>query len=297
MAVRRLPPLNALRAFEAASRHLSIKAAAADLNVTPGAISQQLKLLEESLGLKLFDRRHQAITLTPAGQNYFPAVRRAFESLLDATERLLPDASTAALNISVMPSFAIKWLVPRLGRFQAIHPNVDVRISSSNQLVDFGRDREIDLAVRHGRGRWPGVTAEFLFGERFTPVCSPKLLSGPHPLKTPADLVHHVLLQDALRADWAIWCQAVGLSGIEVSRGPAFSDDGLRLQAAIDGVGVAMGYRHLIAEDLRAGRLVAPFDLTITGETGYYLVFPPRSVKNPTVQAFRAWMLDEVAEV
>jgi LysR family glycine cleavage system transcriptional activator len=292
---RPLPSLNGLRAFEAAARHLSVKSAAEELNVTPGAVSQQLKRLEAELGIALFARRGNEIALTDAGARYAASVRVAFARLVEATALVQPRQGRRSITISTLPSFAIKWLVPRLGRFQASHPDIDVRISASSQLVDFARD-QVDGAIRHGLGRYAGLKCWFLLPEELFPVCSPVLIErGPHPLRTPADLKHHVLLHDSNSREWSMWLEAAGIAGIDAERGPSFSDNGLLLQAAITGQGVAISRGALVAEDLAEGRLVVPFNIVLPSELAYYFVCPEDSAGEPKLARFREWLLEEAA--
>lgn len=226
---RRLPHLNALRAFEAAGRHGSFTRAAAELHVTHAAISHQVRALEEHLGVSLFRRTTRAVKLTDAGQTLLPVMTKALDAMADAIQRLGADDATGSLTVGVTPAFAARWLVPRLAGFQAAHPEIDVRLAPSYQLVDFTRD-EADLAVRYGHGRWSGVRADKLLSLDTVPVCSPALLTGPNPLRTPADLKHHTLLHDDLGEVWRRWLVAAGIDGIDPTRGPKFGDENLMLQ-------------------------------------------------------------------
>jgi LysR family glycine cleavage system transcriptional activator len=298
---RPLPSLNALRAFEAAARHLSFTRAAAELNVTQTAISHQIKGLEEHLGVQLFRRLPRGLVLTEEAQRYAPALRTAFEQIAAATEQLCASGAGGALMLSTVPSFAAKWLVPRLGRFRAAHPEIDLRISASLRLVDFARE-DFDVAVRMGRGNYPGLRVDPLFGEVMFPVCSPRLLAGPKPLSTPADLRHHVLLHDvdvfasafsSVPQAWRLWLERAGVHDIDVERGPVFEDSAMLLDAAIEGQGVALGRSALVAADLAAGRLVKPFDISLPFELTHYLVCPEATADRPRIAAFRAWLLAE----
>jgi LysR family glycine cleavage system transcriptional activator len=289
----RLPSLNALRAFEATARHLSFKEAGRELHVTPGAVSQQVKALEGELGVPLFRRLTRAIVLTEHGQALRPKVVQAFQLLAAAVEGVRPAARSGPLNISTFPSIAAKWLVPRLGRFAALHPEIDVRLSASPGLVDLRRDN-VDLAVRQGRGKWPGLAAELLFHSQLFPVCSPALLRGPHPLRTPADLRHHTLLHSSRGdAEWRLWLDAHGVTGVDSSRGPRFSDDALALEAAVDGQGVAISRDILEAADLSSGRLVRPFAQSTPDWFGCYVVYPEERAADPRIVAFRDWIVAE----
>lgn len=291
----RLPSLNALKAFEAAGRHLSFTRAAQELHVTQAAISHQIKGLEEQLGIRLFRRGPRGLLLTDAGQSYLPAVRQAFEQLSQATETLLTRDVSGVLTVSVLPSFGAKWLVPRLRRFRASCPDLDVRVSANEDLVDFERD-DVDLAVRYGRGVYPGLCSEWLMAEVFFPVCSPLLArEGPHPLDRPEDLRFHTLLHDDISTSWEAWLAAAGVKGINVRRGPAFDDSSMLLQAAVDGQGVALGRSALAADDLAAGRLIRPFDLSLPAEFAYFVVYPERYAARPGLAQFRDWLLEEAA--
>lgn len=289
----RLPNLNGLRAFEAAARHLSFTRAAAELAVTQTAVSHQIRRLEEQLGLSLFLRGRGGLRLSAVGEHYLPAVRAAFDGLREATDALTGQSAVGPLTVSTIASFATKWLVPHLSRFQAVHPDIDIRISTSNSFVDFQRD-EVDCAIRYGHGRWPGVEAVRLMAEDMFPVCSPALLRGEPPLREPQDLGRHSLLHTTtLPDDWRLWLTAVGVEDVDPDRGPAFDIIMMTLQAAIEGMGVALGRTLLVEADLNAGRLVAPFDVSIPTEMAYYLVAPPGHMDWPRLGAFRDWLLVE----
>jgi LysR family glycine cleavage system transcriptional activator len=292
---RRLPPLNALRAFEAAARHLSFTRAADELHVTQTAISHQIKGLEERLGVRLFRRLPRGLLLTEEAQRYLPPVRDAFDQIAAATEQLAAGGSGGRLTVSVLPSFAAKWLVPRLGRFRAAHPDVDLRISASSQLVDFARD-DVDVGIRMGRGAYPGLRVDRLFGESMVPVCSPELLRGPHPLRRPEDLRHHVLLHDDDHAGWQLWLELAGVEGVDARRGPIFTDSGMVVEAAAEGQGVALARSVLAAGDLAAGRLVRPFEVSVPHDLAYYLVSPEATAEQTRIRAFRAWLLAEARD-
>ncbi|HUN52975.1 MAG TPA: transcriptional regulator GcvA [Candidatus Sulfotelmatobacter sp.] len=293
--MRSLPPLNGLRAFEAAARHLSFARAAGELNVTPAAISHQIKALEARLGTPLFRRRNREVLLTDAGQALLPGVRDGFDRLAAAAERVQSREAVGALNVSVLPSLAARWLVPRLARFHARHPDIDLRLSATQNVVDFSRE-DFDAAIRHGRGTWPGLRCDLLLRDEFFPVCSPSLREGPLPLRTPEDLRHHVLLHDSAREDWRLWLAAAGIGGIDLSRGPSFNDGSLLVQAVVAGQGVAVGRRALVAGELAAGRLVRPFDVVLPVDRAYYLVCPAAAAERPKIAAFRAWLMAEAAE-
>jgi LysR family glycine cleavage system transcriptional activator len=298
---RTLPPLNSLRAFEAAARHLSFTKAAEELHVTPAAISHQIKGLEAQLGVPLFRRLTRALRLTEAGQAALPAVRDGFDKLAEAVDLMRAHEESGVVTVSTEPSFAAKWLVPRLDRFRAAHPEFEVRLDATDRLADFQRDN-VDLAIRYGSGDYPSVEVEKLLSEEIFPVCSPKLLDGPHPLRRPEDLRHHTLihldwdLEDVGAPTWRMWLLAAGVTDIDFTRGPVFSMNSLALQAAIEGQGVALASSVLVADDLSAGRLVMPFDVSVCDplDFAYYVVVPKRSAKLPKVAAFRDWLLDEI---
>jgi LysR family glycine cleavage system transcriptional activator len=288
-----LPPLNGLLVFEAAARHLSFTRAAAELNVTQTAVSHQIRRLEEQLGLRLFVRRNRALELTREAREYLPAVRAAFQDLRVATQRLLHGKRDDVLTVSTIVSVAAKWLVPRLAAFQETHPEIEVRIATGTRLVDFRRE-EVDVAIRYGRGHWPGLRADWLMAEELFPVCAPSLLTGPKPLNRPEDLVHHTLLHVELGADeWQLWLTATGLPPrLATQRGMRFDDRLMALQAAMDGLGVAIGHAPLVEADIAAGRLVVPFDAyQLPAEAGYYLVGPHETADLTKIVTFRTWLL------
>lgn len=296
---RRNYPLNALRAFEAAARHLSFVKAADELHVTPAAISHQVKSLEDFLGVQLFRRLPRGLLLNDAGQLFLPELREGFAQLDKAVERVRESDARGPLMISVAPAFAAKWLVPRLERFSAAHPDIDVRISARLAVIDFQRDA-FDAAIRLGRGNYPGLESTKLFDESVTPLCSPRLLEGEFPLRRPEDLQHHLLLHDdslefdAAAPKWSSWLKAAGIKDIDSTRGPHFSHPDHALQAAIDGAGVVLGWRYLATADLAAGRLIAPFDLALPLDLGFFLVCPETHAERPKVALFRQWLLDEI---
>lgn len=294
---RPLPPLNALRAFESAGRHLSFTKAAAELNVTPAAIGHQVKALEELLEVPLFRRLTRALRLTDAGQAALPTLSQGFDKLAQGVEQMRADRESGVLTISVSPSFGAMWLVPRLERFRSRHPDIEIRIDGTDRRVDVARD-DADVALRYGPGGYSGVRVDWLFGQVNTPVCSPALLSGEHPLRQPDDLRHHTLLhidwKDA-EASWRMWLLAAGLHDIDPTRGPRFSMENMAVQAALDGHGVALIGDMLVADELAAGRLVRPFDLSLSTQLtfSYYLLSAKGSAEQPKVAAFRDWLLEE----
>lgn len=287
----RLPSLNGLRAFEAAARHLSFTLAASELNVTQTAISHQIRRLEEELGIRLFIRQNRALALTPEARDYLPGVRAAFNDLRLATDRLLRRDDDKVLTVSTIASLAAKWLLPRLTDFQEAHPGIDVRITTSTSLVDFQRDN-VDAAIRYGRGQWVGLRADWLMADELFPVCSPSLLRGDEPLRTPGDLKDHVLLHTNSGDDWRLWLTAAGLP-TDISRQPGLTFDMtfVTVQAAIDGMGVAMGRTSYVRDDIAKGRLVVPFKIALPADAGFYLVSPEGRREAPKLAAFRQWMI------
>ncbi len=291
---RSLPPLNGLRAFEAAARHMSFTRAAEELSVTQAAVSHQVKALEARLGVQLFRRASRSLILTEDGQRYLPDVRGAFDLIATATTRLRKQDSVGMLTVSVTASFGSKWLVPRLPRFRELQPEIDVRVHAADELVDFSRG-SVDMAIRYGRGNWPDLHAMELFNETFFPVCSPQLLAGPRPLREPSELRHHTLLHEDLMAiDWAVWLRTAGVQGVDPTRGPVFSHANMSLQAAADGQGVALGRSPLADDDLAAGRLVRLFEVSLPGDWAYHIVCPRATADRPKIVAFRDWLLAEV---
>ena len=289
---RRIPPLTALRSFEAAGRHLSFTKAAHELNVTQAAGSHQVKSLEKYFGLKLFRRLNRTLLLTDAGQLYVPPLTDAFEAIHRATRRLRQHQGRARLTVSVLPSFAAGWLVPRLGRFRQRCPDVNLRIHPTVALTDFRRD-DVDLGIRYGRGSYPGLRTDWLMREEFYPVCSPQLLEGPVPLRDPADLTRHTLLYDEATVEWRIWLLAAGVECVDAERGITVTDSSMLLRAAIAGQGVALARSVLAADEIASGRLVRPFDVDVPAEFAYYVASPEESADQPNVAAFREWILDE----
>ena len=291
---RRLPSLNALKAFEAAARHESFTKAAAELHVTQGAVSHQVKGLEDALGLKLFRRERQRLAITEAGRAYLEVVRDAFDRLAAGTERLLDRESRGVLTVTTSPNFAAKWLVHRLGGFAAAYPGIDLRVSASLHHVDFARE-DIDLAVRHGDGTWPGLAVTRLCEEELFPVCSPRLLEGGDGVSSPADLGRLTVLHLDDRRDWRKWLQAAGVPELDIDRGPVFNQASMAIDAAVDGQGVALARTALAAHDLLTGRLVRPFALALKVPYAYWIVCPKATAARPKIATFRDWLLAEAA--
>ncbi|NIZ03366.1 transcriptional regulator GcvA [Thalassospira lucentensis] len=297
----RLPPLQSLRAFDAAARHLSFTRAAEELFVTQGAISQQVRQLEEYLGFRLFHRLPRQIHLTEEGARLSRATSAGFSKIADEIERLKAVEETGVVTVSVLQSFAVKWLVPRLGYFREAYPDIDVRIHADDRLVDLHTE-SIDLAVRFGSGKYPNLHCELLMHDESFPVCSPAYLDAHPELKTPSDIVGHQLLHDATlimdhphAADWEFWLKAVGEPDVDVSRGLRFNSGDMVIQAALIGQGLAMARTSLAALDLKAGNLVRPFPQSVASNGAYYLVYPEDHLKRPRVLAFVNWLKNEVA--
>lgn len=290
--IARLPSLNGLRAFEAAARHMSFTAAAAELNVTQTAISHLIRRLEHEVGLKLFKRESRHLSLTAEGRDYLPQVRNAFQDLRLATDRLMRRDHERVLTISTLASLAAMWLLPRMASFQTKHKDIEVRITTSMELVDF-RDGEIDAAIRYGRGHWPAVQADWLMADELFPVCSPSLLKGKNALRRPEDLARHTLLHtSAYGEDWRQWLTAAGLPIDPVSRpGLTFDLTLMTIQAAIDGLGVAIGRTTYVEADIAKGRLVVPFKMSLPTDAGFYLVYPSDRAMARKLVAFREWLI------
>ena len=295
MVHNRMPPLNALRAFEATARHLSVKNAADELCVTPGAVSQMVKTLEQDLGVALFRRVNRGILLTDAGQMYLPPVRNAFRQIADATTRIAASVDSGILTVSVTPFFASAWLVPRLQSFQDAHPEIDLQVVTGNALVDFARDG-VDVAVRHGLGRYPGLHSERVLTVEIVPVAAPSLAARLGAPKAPRDLTRWPHVHDAERKGWHLWFQAQGIDEIGPPRGPAFDDSGLLLKAVLAAQGAALLPAAMVAPELAAGRLVKLADVTWLEAFAYYLVYPEASHNRPKIAAFRGWILGVAAK-
>ena len=292
---RRLPSLNALKAFEASARHESFTRAAAELFVTQGAVSQQVKALEDELGLRLFNRDGRKLKLTESGRGYLEAVRDAFDRLSTGTERLLRRQSSGLLSVTTSPNFAAKWLVHRLGRFSEVHPEMELRIGASMAQVDFARE-DIDLAIRHGDGSWPGMHVTRLCAEEIFPVCSPALLKGRRRLKAPEDLAHHALLHANDSSHWTRWLEHFRVKGVDGSRGVVFNQASMAIDAAVQGQGVALARTALAAWDLLGGRLARPFHQALAAPFAMWIVCPAATAELPKIAAFRQWLLEEARD-
>lgn len=293
--LRRLPGLNALKSFEAAARHESFTRAAEELCVTQGAVSHQVKALEQELGVKLFNRERQRLVITESGREYLAVVRDAFDRIAIGTERLMQRQSSGALTLSTSPDFAAKWLVHRLGRFSETNPEIDLTISATMHHVDFTREK-VDLAVRHGDGTWPWLHVEQLSAEQLFPVCSPKLIAGRQRLSKPADVLKFPILHLENSNDWARWLEAAGVADPDRVRGPVLNRASMLIDAAVEGQGIALARTTLAAWDLLGGRLVCPFTTALRLSKNYWIVCPKATVMLPKVKKAREWLLGEAAE-
>jgi LysR family transcriptional regulator, glycine cleavage system transcriptional activator len=297
-ASTRLPPLSALRAFEATARLRSFSKAADELNVTPAAISHQIHALEEDLGVRLFHRLNRSIELTASARVLLPGLTEAFAGIQASVRRLRAHNGTGTLTVTASPSFAAKWLVLRLHRFQTQWPDIDVRISATDDVVDLAKG-DFDVAIRYGTGRYPGLAVELLLQNEVFPACSPRLLEAGPPLRTPDDLAHHALIhdqavdRDPLVPTWAMWLKAAGATQVPAASGLTFSVGHLALDAAIAGHGVVLAYSTIAAADLAAGRLVRLFSLALPDLFAYYIVTAPGALERPKVRAFRDWLRKE----
>jgi LysR family glycine cleavage system transcriptional activator len=296
-----LPPLSALRAFEAAARLQSFSKAAEELSVTPAAISHQIHALEEDLGVSLFNRRNRAVELTASARVLLPGLSEAFTGIQSSVRRLRAHNDTGTLNVTASPSFAGKWMVQRLHRFQAEYPDIDVRISATDTMVDLTRG-DFDIAIRYGAGRYPGLVVELLMKNEVFPACSPALLRDGPPLETPADLRNHLLIhdqqvdRDPLAPTWSMWLKAAGVDDAPAAHGLSFSTNVLALEAAIAGHGVTLAYSTTAAADIAAGRLVPLFSLSLPDLFAYYIVTAPGALERPKVKTFRDWLRREADE-
>ncbi|MGE0735741.1 MAG: transcriptional regulator GcvA [Alphaproteobacteria bacterium] len=293
---RRLPPLNGLRAFEAAARHGNFVRAAQELNVTPAAISQQVRGLEAQLGVALFRRHGKRVSLTDAGQFLMPALSDGFDRMARATSQLKGGALKGFVTVSMLPSLANCWLAARLPDFLQRYPDIAVIVRSEGRRVDLLAG-EADIGVRYGRGHHPGLNAELLMREEVFPVCAPSLLDGARALRRPRDLRQHMLLHDAdvqSNEHWAVWdpwLKEFGVEDMDVSKGPRFTDSTTLYAVAMAGAGVALGRSAVVGDELRAGRLVRPFTVSHEAAFAYYIVTAPAKTREPRVAAFCDWML------
>ena len=296
----RTPPLKSLRAFESAARNLSISKAADELYVTPGAISQQIKILEEHLEVQLFNRLHRRILLTDAGQMLLPGIQQGLGSIHVALRDLESVTRKRPVTITTPPSFAIKWLVPRLKLFRTQFPNIDVRIDTSIEVVDLAYS-DIDIAIRFGSGDYPGMDTSLLMHQEVFPVCSPNLIRKEYPLNHPSDLRHYDILKfdediwDSDWPDWQMWLMVAGAEDIDTSRGISYNQQELLVEAAVEGQGIALVGSVSAAADLASGKLIKPFEQTYPLDLAYYLVTTPGKANYPGIPEFRNWIMDQVS--
>lgn len=289
--MRRLPPLNPLRVFEAAARFESFNRAAEHLHVTASAVSHQIKTLEQYLGVELFRRSVRRVTLTETGRGYLPPIRDALEQIGTATEQVLQRSGRTILTVSSAPAFANGWLVPRLAEFQLRHPEIEVRLEAGVHLTDFDTS-DVDVCVRYSaRDEFPGLHAYPLFREELVPVCSPEF-ARENRIERPEDLRRLRLLHSYMRmGQWRSWLEAAGVGDIDPEAGQRFEDNNMSLEAAVSGLGIAIVNRPLVERHLRTGRVVAPFDLSYCSEYLFHVVYPPAAEHDPKVVAFRDWAL------
>jgi LysR family transcriptional regulator, glycine cleavage system transcriptional activator len=288
----RMPPLNALRAFEATARLLSFKQAANELRVTAGAVSQHVKALEEQLGVKLFRRHHNSLALTEAGSAYLPALRNAFSIISESTQRVAAKLAFEVLSVGVQAPFAVKWLFPRLPQLLKDNPQLDIRLGSSIELDDL-REGAVDAIIRYGTGHFPGFHSILVRAARLDPVCSPHLIANGPPLREPSDLRHHTLLHDEFREGWRTWFASQRIEDVDLTRGLSFTDEHLALKAAIEGLGVALGHNLLAEHDIAAGRLVHPLGTGAHEESGYYLVCTNGNADCAKMKTFRTFLASD----
>lgn len=289
-------PLQALRTFVEVAQHGSIKGAASALHVTSGAVSQQIRLLEDRLEMALFTRERQGFRLTEAGARVYPSLLAAFEQIDKAVETLETLKGRQTLTVSTVASFAASWLVPRLGRFKQQHPHIEIRVEATSALVDMRRDR-VDVALRHGLGHYPGLDVTHLMAPVLVPVASPGVVPNSQTLQQPEDCLNYPLLHDADRADWPLWFAALGVvDDPRIERGTAFEDDYLLIRAAVAGQGVALVPQAYAQEEITAGRLVQVLDQPWPARFAYYLVTMPDAMQRPEVKAFADWLQAEAQE-
>jgi LysR family glycine cleavage system transcriptional activator len=292
----RLPPLNALRAFEAAGRHLSFKQAAIELCVTQGAVSRHIINLEGHLGVRLFNRAHRQVSLTPEGAAYLQETRDAFLRISHATEQAQSRPGEGTLRIKAPPTCSIRWLVPRLGRFHALHPDVAVQVTTSHDPLDFERD-DVDVGVHYGETVAESWRCERLFNEVLVPICHRKLLGGRKKHLSAQEIAGQVLLHSIRRpADWRMWFDAAGIKGVGATQELTFENSTMTFQGAVDGLGIAIAQKALVMDDIAAGRIVVPSGIEVRNPVAYYLAFPAAKEKSATVRSFRAFIAGEARE-
>lgn len=285
-----LPPLYAVLCFSVVGRKSSVKLAAEELHVSPAAVSQQIAKLEKTLGIQLLIRSTRRIELTEAGKTYLRDVEPALRRIADATQRVTRAPERLAITVSCTVGFAMQWLLPRLPGFQALEPGLDVRINTTNRLVNLLTE-EIDFAVRHGSGTYPGLEVERLINDRLHPVCSPSLLPGGARLPAPLDLASFPLLHDEHRRDWGMWLRSVGTDNVDPNQGPIFVESKGAIDAAVAGQGVALMRKSMVRDELSSGKLIIPFHTAIETPIAYYLVYDRTVLLQKHAERFRKWII------
>jgi len=292
--MRRLPPLNALRSFEASARKRSFAAAAEELSVTASAVSHQIKTLEEYLGITLFSRSKRKVELTPSGEQYLMSVKHALDEIEMATHRLVKNQETNVVQISVAPNFLTRWLMPRMSRFRELYPDVELQINASMGLLDFNRS-STDMAVYYGNGEWDDIEVHFLQKVMLVPVCSPKLLEGKSPLESPEDLRHHTLIYVSKRKwEWENWLQLAGAEFITPKDSLQLSSGQLATAAAQENLGVALADPTLTSREISSGDLVVPFNIPLDTHRAFYLVYQKHRPLTAGMKAFKEWLMSEM---
>lgn len=292
---RRLPPLISLRVFEAVARHLSFTSAADELHVTQAAVSHQVKKLEEWLGVALFLRLNRSIKLTKEGEAYAKPLTDAFDALAAATDAVLNDTGPQSITISTFDSIAANWLAPRIRKFQENSPEVDIKIVTKNSFSDFSSS-DVDVEIRYGDGNWPNSHVVKLADEEIFPVCSPKLLGRKRKLKDVDEVSNYNLIHDEILMEWSDWLDAAGGGANNATKGLRYNHSHIVIQSAIAGEGMALGRSLLVADELKTGRLIAPFDFKISSKFSYYFVCPKELSDQTQVSTFQDWLLNEAAE-
>lgn len=289
---RRLPPLNSMKCFEAAGRLLSFTDAAKELNVTQAAVSHQIKVIEEFLEVSLFIRYPRRIVLTEQGKALLPNITDAFDKLSIAIRAVSKEQTTNIVNVRLAPSFAAKWLSPRLKNFWIKHPEININLFHASPPVDFDRE-EVDIAVTYGKGKWTNVISEELLSLDFFPVCSPAFMQNDKPLTDINNLRYYTFLHDANYECWTEWLVLAGMNDIASNKGTIIDDTNVLIQAAIDGQGVALGSTVFVEDHLKSGKLVSPCDITLHDDFAYHVVSTEKRLSNPAVRAFKDWLLGE----
>lgn len=285
-----VPSLTHLSTFVTVGRRRSFRKAAEEMMLTPGAISQQIQGLEKQLGTKLFNRSSREVTFTEKGQRYYAAIAPLVAEISEVTQQIFGSHQKTSIVVSVMPAFALRWLIPRLETFHAQNPEVTVNINATERLVDFDAD-DVDIAIRHGLGDYPNMDAVHMFSENLVPVCSPRLLGDKKQLDGPGELCRYTLLHDSLAKDWSLYLDALDVDGVKAGVGPRFDSDSLMIQSAIEGHGVALARASLIASEIEQGRLVIPFDHQVPSNFAYYVVYPKKRALRGPVAHFRDWLV------